>query len=75
MQSSPASCHFLPLRSTYSPQHPVLKHPQCFLPLVWETNFPRPSVTFRNKLEFYGEELLAPRPNPKLEDNPLSAVR
>jgi hypothetical protein len=26
MQSSPASRHFLPLRSKYSPQHPVLKH-------------------------------------------------
>jgi hypothetical protein len=24
---------------------------------------------------FYGEELLAPRPTPKLEDHPLSAVR
>jgi hypothetical protein len=28
MQSSPASRHFLPLRSKYSPQHPVLKQPQ-----------------------------------------------
>jgi hypothetical protein len=28
MQSSPASCHFLSLKSKYSPQHPVLKHPQ-----------------------------------------------
>jgi len=26
-------------------------------------------------IRFYGEELLAPRPNPKLEDYPLSAVR
>jgi hypothetical protein len=26
MQSSPASCPFLSLRSKYSPQHPVLKH-------------------------------------------------
>jgi hypothetical protein len=31
------SCYFLSLRSKYSPQHPVLKHSQCFLPLVWET--------------------------------------
>jgi hypothetical protein len=23
---SPSSCHFIPLRSKYSPQHPVLKH-------------------------------------------------
>jgi hypothetical protein len=28
MQSSPASRHFLPLGSKYSPQHPILKHPQ-----------------------------------------------
>jgi hypothetical protein len=32
MQSSPASCHFLPTRSKHSPQHRVLKHP---LPLMW----------------------------------------
>jgi hypothetical protein len=33
MQSSPASRHFLPLRSRYSPQHPVLRHLQSmFLP-------------------------------------------
>jgi hypothetical protein len=32
-------------------------------------------MTFRNKLIFYGEELLAPRPTPKLDDHPLSAVR
>jgi hypothetical protein len=28
MQSSPASCHFLPLRYKYYPQHLVHKHPQ-----------------------------------------------
>jgi hypothetical protein len=32
MQSSPFSWHFFPLRSKYSPQHPVL-------PFVWETEF------------------------------------
>jgi hypothetical protein len=32
-------------------------------------------VNFRNKIIFYGEELLAQRPTPKLEDHPLSAVR
>jgi hypothetical protein len=26
-------------------------------------------------IRFYGEELLTPRPNPKLEDHPLSAAR
>jgi hypothetical protein len=30
---------------------------------------------FVNRLIFYGEELLAPHPTPKLEDHPLSAVR
>ena len=29
---------------------------------------------FRNKIRFHGEELLAPRPTPKLEDHPLSAL-
>jgi hypothetical protein len=29
----------------------------------------------RNLVSFYGEELLAPRPTPKLEDLPLSAAR
>jgi hypothetical protein len=31
VQFSPASLHFLPLRSKYSPQHPVLKTPSVFL--------------------------------------------
>jgi hypothetical protein len=30
---------------------------------------------FRNKIRFNRKELLAPHPNPKLEDHPLSAVR
>jgi hypothetical protein len=34
----------------------------------------RPCVKFRNNF-FQGKELLAPRPNSKLEDDPLSAVR
>jgi hypothetical protein len=32
-------------------------------------------VIFRNKLNFYGEELLALPPSPKLEDHPFSIVR
>jgi hypothetical protein len=35
---------------------------------------PRPCEMFRNMVIFYGEELLAPRPTPKLEDHPLLAV-
>jgi hypothetical protein len=30
---------------------------------------------FVTNIRFYGEELLAPRPTPTLEDHPLSAVR
>jgi hypothetical protein len=29
---------------------------------------------FHDRASFYGEDLLAPRPTPKLEDTPLSAV-
>ena len=37
---------------------------------------PRVSVwILRNTIRFYGEELLARRPTPKLENHPLSAVR
>ena len=35
---------------------------------------PRHMYLFCNKASFYSEELLAPRPTPKLEDHPLSAV-
>jgi hypothetical protein len=36
---------------------------------------PRLCRLFHNIIIFYGEELLAPGPTPKLEDNPLSGVR
>jgi hypothetical protein len=36
---------------------------------------PKLLEVFRNMINFYGEELLAARPTPKLEDYPLSAVR
>jgi hypothetical protein len=41
MQFSPSLHYFIPLRSKYSPQHPVLKHPHsvCALPLMLETKF------------------------------------
>jgi hypothetical protein len=40
MQFSPASCHFIPLWSKYSPQHHVLKHPQSmFLPSSHRPSF------------------------------------
>jgi hypothetical protein len=31
MQFSPISCHFISLRTKYSPQHPVHKHPQSMI--------------------------------------------
>jgi hypothetical protein len=36
---------------------------------------PRLLCIIPNTVSFYGEELLAPRPNPKLENHPLSAIR
>jgi hypothetical protein len=33
------------------------------------------SIMFRNKMFFYSEELLTPRPTPMLEDHPLSTIR
>ena len=36
---------------------------------------PRLCLVVRNIVSFYGEELLAPRPIPKLEGHPFSAVR
>ena len=55
-----------------------LPHSQVSATCTYENISPdrRLSVwTFRNKIRFYGEELLAPRPTPKLEDHPLSAAR
>jgi hypothetical protein len=45
------------------------------LSLSWVPGVRLSVWTFCNKIHFYGEELLAPRPTPKLEDHPLSAVR
>jgi hypothetical protein len=39
MKFSPATYHFIPVWSKYSPQHPVLKHPAYSLPLMLETEF------------------------------------
>jgi hypothetical protein len=41
----------------------------------WWVIGPRLCIVFRNMVIVYGEELLAPRPTPTLEDHPLSAVR
>jgi hypothetical protein len=40
MQFPPISCHFIFLRTKYSPEHPVLKHPQStFFPLSQRPSF------------------------------------
>jgi hypothetical protein len=40
MQSSPLPCHLVSLRSKYSPQHPILEHPQpMFLPQCQRPSF------------------------------------
>jgi len=46
--------------------------------MLHQSIIPGPWLTlslFRIMIRFYGEELLAPRPSPKMEDRPLSAVR
>jgi hypothetical protein len=50
MQFPPISHHFTPLRSKYSPQHPVFKHRQWFLWISTTISFQntiRPSREFR----------------------------
>jgi hypothetical protein len=59
VRSSESQVHFLALRSIIQRNSPC----------------PRLLMNFRKKFIFYGEVLLTPRPTPKLEDHPLSAVR
>jgi hypothetical protein len=41
MQLSPTTRHFIPLRSKYSPKHPVLKYPKSmFFPMIAKTKKP-----------------------------------
>jgi len=83
MKYSSFPCYLVPLRPKYLPQQPILEHPQpAFL-----RQCQRPSFTpirkkrhnfchvVRDMVNVYGEEVLAPRPTPKLEYHPLSAVR
>jgi hypothetical protein len=48
--------------------------PFSFAQVIYPRN-PRPLLNVRNRLIFYGVEVLAPRPTPKLEDHLLPAVR
>ena len=53
MQVSPFPCHLVPLRSKYSSQHPILKHPQpAFLPQFQRPGF-TPIQNYRQNLILY----------------------
>jgi hypothetical protein len=75
----------VPIQSQKRPVHTLLPHfptiqfniisiLRCLGRSRASVKSPRPCVTFRKKLVFYGEELIAPRTNPKLEAHPLSAA-
>jgi hypothetical protein len=71
VQSSPHPHIPLPDdRTKYHVPFSLLRLHQIISPGPWLTLW-----LLRNVIRFYGEELLAPRPSPKLEDQPLSAVR
>jgi hypothetical protein len=61
--------------SQIGPVHIIPSYLRSILILSTRLFGPRFLVDFRNKFIFYGEELLAPRRTPKLEDQPLSAIR
>ena len=75
----PATCPYPePPRSSPYPHFQNIHHdvPFSLLRSYQSINrSPRQVFMFRNKARFYGEELSTPRPTPKLEDHPLSAVR
>jgi len=45
------------------------------IPVTMDRSLPEAMYPFRNKASFYGEELLASCPDPKMENHPLSIVR
>jgi hypothetical protein len=57
------------------PPVPILSRPHPNLMSLRIIPGPRHVIMFRNKASFYGEESLAPRPTPSMEDHPLTAVR
>jgi hypothetical protein len=59
---------------SWSRNSPHSMEPESSLPHS-QAPAPRLLWVFRNLICFYGEELLAHRPTPKLEDHPSSAVR
>ena len=87
MQSSSLSCYLVPLKPKYPPQQSVLENPQPTFLLCERPSFTSiAQVVLKDhsesevfvisvaRLSFYGGELLAPRPIPKMEDHSLSAT-
>ena len=73
--------HFLKINQACSVRVPNLPSTKSHVPFSLPSLYQsisrglRCSVwTFRNKILFYSEELLASRPTPKLEDHPFSVV-
>jgi hypothetical protein len=62
----------------YATQRSLLHSQACHVSLSAAQRIspsPRHCYILRNSVRFYGEELVAPHPTPKLEDHPMSAVR
>jgi hypothetical protein len=69
-----------PILSKANPVRPIDSylpkvHLNIILPHSLISSGPGRFETFHNNKNFYGEGLLAPRPNLKLEDHPFSALR
>ena len=65
----PHTCYIPHPYHSISCPFPSFQSHQSISPVPW------PLWMVRNIICFYGEELLAPRPTPKLEDHPFSALR
>jgi hypothetical protein len=60
MQFSPTSCHFISLQSKYSPQYPVLRHPQSMFLSMLE-------IKFHTHTEYLHTKFCMPRYNDSLD--------
>ena len=70
---APATCCTMPPLETLPP--PEIRVGECFTSGLFCLQRKHLAYEYFKNFVFHGEELLAPRPTPKLEDHPLSAVR